>query len=85
MFLSYLISKENSNNFFNKNIDRSIIFMDRKQETALITGASKGIGLEFTKILASMGYNLVIVSRSKNRLYEIKKISKTFIILTLHL
>lgn len=46
--------------------------MDRKQETALITGASRGIGLEFTKILASMGYNLVIVSRSKNKLEEIK-------------
>ena len=33
-------------------------------KTALITGASSGIGLELAKIFASKGINLIIVSRN---------------------
>jgi short-subunit dehydrogenase len=40
--------------------------------TALITGASNGIGLELAKIHAGKGGNLVLVARNKNRLNEIK-------------
>ena len=40
--------------------------------TALITGASSGIGLELAKIHASKGDNLVLVARSKNKLDELK-------------
>jgi len=43
------------------------------KKTALVTGASSGIGLELAKIHASKGDNLVIVSRNKNKLLEIKK------------
>ncbi len=46
---------------------------DKTNKTALITGASYGIGFEFAKQLAQQNYNLVIVSRSKDRLNEIKK------------
>lgn len=39
-------------------------------KTALITGASSGLGLEFAKIFAEAEYNLVIVARSKEKLEE---------------
>lgn len=42
------------------------------KKTALITGASSGIGLELSKIHASKGDNLVLVARSKSKLDELK-------------
>ncbi len=41
--------------------------------TALITGASNGIGLELAKIHASKGGNLVLVARNKTKLDELKE------------
>src|SRR6185436_6387639 len=38
------------------------------RETALITGASGGIGEEFAKLFASKGFDLVLVSRSAEKL-----------------
>ena len=40
--------------------------------TALITGASNGIGLELAKIHASKGDDLVLVARNKSKLDELK-------------
>ncbi len=42
-------------------------------KTALITGATEGIGFEFTKIFAQNGINLILVARNENRLKEIVK------------
>jgi short-subunit dehydrogenase len=42
------------------------------KNTALITGASNGIGLEMAKIHASKGGDLVLVARSKDKLDELK-------------
>jgi len=39
--------------------------------TALITGASSGIGLELARIFAHNGFNLVLVARNRTKLLEI--------------
>lgn len=44
----------------------------RKHKTALITGASGGLGLEFAKILAKKKYDLVLVARNEGKLYALK-------------
>ena len=41
-------------------------------KTALVTGASSGLGLEFSKIFAENGYDLVVVARNEGRLYQLK-------------
>ena len=42
-------------------------------KTALVTGASSGIGKELSRIHAEKGGDLVIIARSKNKLVELKK------------
>lgn len=42
-------------------------------KTALITGATGGLGKEFVKIFAANGNNLILVGRNSNKLAELKK------------
>jgi len=42
-------------------------------KTALITGASSGIGKEFARIHAEKGGDLIVVARSENKLYDLKR------------
>ena len=46
---------------------------NKMKKTALITGATKGIVYELTKLFARDSYNLVLVARNKDKLIEIKE------------
>ena len=46
---------------------------DKIRKTALITGATKGIGYELTKLFARDYYNVVLVARNRDKLVEIKE------------
>ena len=43
------------------------------REYALITGATSGLGNDFSRLLAFMGYNLILFGRNTDKLNEIKK------------
>ena len=47
---------------------------------ALVTGASSGIGREMAIYLSELGYDLIVVARSKNKLNELKDNLKTNVI-----
>ena len=42
-------------------------------KTVLITGASAGIGYEFSKVFSKKGYNLVLVSRNEQKLKAVSE------------
>lgn len=46
-------------------------YQERARLTALITGASSGIGLELARVFAANGYNLILTARSKAKLDEL--------------
>lgn len=50
---------------------------------ALITGASSGIGRDMARYLSSMGYDVIVVARRKDRLEELKSELKNIEIVSL--
>ncbi|PQA96990.1 short-chain dehydrogenase [Chryseobacterium shigense] len=50
----------------------------KNNKTALVTGASNGIGFELAKLLAKDNYNLVLVSRGEEKLEEAKQKLSTY-------
>ncbi len=47
-------------------------YNDNRVQTALVTGATRGIGWKFAKLLALRGYNLVITGRDEKQLDRFK-------------
>lgn len=47
-----------------------------KNKTALVTGASRGLGRRFSTVLGNMGANVVLAARNKDKLLETEKIIK---------
>ena len=46
--------------------------MNKTNKTALITGASSGLGMELARLHAANGDNLVLVARSVSKMEELK-------------
>lgn len=65
--------------FSNENLDH-LIHIYGKGSYAVITGGTSGIGFEFTKQLATLGFNIVNISRNpqklKDRAIELKQLTK---------
>ena len=49
-----------------------VLELNLNNKTALITGASKGIGKAIAKSMAKEGCNLVLTARSEDKLIELK-------------
>jgi short-subunit dehydrogenase len=47
--------------------------MNTSRKTALITGASSGLGMDFSRLLARDGYELFLVARSEGKLRELAR------------
>ena len=46
-------------------------YQSQRKQTALITGASGGIGYELAQLFANDGYNLVLIARNEQKLTQI--------------
>ena len=51
---------------------------DEGESTVLITGANRGLGLEFARQYAQSGWNVIASCRRPNDAYELQKLAGTY-------
>ena len=63
-----------------KNMTNSSILekLNLKNKTALVTGASRGLGRRFSTVLSKMGANVVLAARNKDKLKKTEEIKKNY-------
>lgn len=73
LYAAFLVAKGLWTTWLADLLGFSVRWNPRSDSWAIITGATDGIGLEFARQFAKKGYNLLLISRSSEKLQKVKE------------